>query len=136
MKYINIVPPLALVFVTLSSCITANPVTSSADEGLAKNNLQARQEQGEEWNFPDPPVTLPPVRIEDILNLASNLFASTKPASAPKATTPQSSTTSSAKPAGPPSLAPPPTTSPPATTSKTSSLNSQPTSGSSKLSAP
>ncbi|KAL8838323.1 MAG: hypothetical protein Q9176_005134 [Flavoplaca citrina] len=75
MKYINIVSPLALVFVALSSCITANPVTSSADEGLAKNNLQARQEQGEEWNFPDPPVTLPPVRIEDILNLASNLFA-------------------------------------------------------------
>ena len=74
MKYINIVSPLVLVLVTMSSCITANPVISSADEGLAKNNLQVRQEQGEEWNFPDPPVTLPPVGIEDILNLASNLF--------------------------------------------------------------
>ncbi|KAI4266055.1 MAG: hypothetical protein LQ337_008900 [Flavoplaca oasis] len=75
MKYLNIVSPLVLVFVTLSSCFTANPVTSSADEGLAKNDLQVRQEQGEEWNFPDPPVTLPPVGMEDILNLASNLFA-------------------------------------------------------------
>ena len=78
MKYINIVSPLVLVFVTLSSCITANPVISSADEGLAKNNLQVRQEQGEEWDFPDPPVTLPPVGIEDILNLASNLFGERK----------------------------------------------------------
>ncbi|KAL8878146.1 MAG: hypothetical protein Q9192_008511, partial [Flavoplaca navasiana] len=75
MKYINIVSPLVLVFVTLSSCITANPVTSSADEGLEKNNLQTRQEQGEDWDFPGPPVTLPPVGIEDILSLASNLFA-------------------------------------------------------------
>lgn len=61
MKCFTILSPLVLAFATMSSCITATPVTGSANEGLTKTNLLGRD-------------LLPPVVLQDILNLASNLF--------------------------------------------------------------
>ncbi|KAL8997704.1 MAG: hypothetical protein Q9169_003111 [Polycauliona sp. 2 TL-2023] len=67
MKFINLVSPLVLGTFTMSSCVTATPVTGSAIEGLGKTNLQARQ---------GPPLPrLPGVTIQDILNLATATFA-------------------------------------------------------------
>ncbi|KAL8649487.1 MAG: hypothetical protein Q9226_005560 [Calogaya cf. arnoldii] len=61
MKFINNLAPLVLVFTTLSSCITATPVTGAATEWLAKPDLAKRAAE--------------PVALQDILNLASDLFA-------------------------------------------------------------
>ncbi|KAL8748575.1 MAG: hypothetical protein Q9199_008156, partial [Rusavskia elegans] len=61
MKFFTTLSPLVLGFVTMSSGIIATPVTGSATEGLAKTDLIER--------------AFEPVVFQDILNLASDLFA-------------------------------------------------------------
>ncbi|KAI4232619.1 MAG: hypothetical protein LQ349_004892 [Xanthoria aureola] len=61
MKFFTMLSPLVLGVVTMSSGITATPVTGSATSSLANTNLVER--------------ALEPVVIQDILNLASDLFA-------------------------------------------------------------
>lgn len=64
MKFFTMLSPLVLGVVTMSSGITATPVTGSATSSLANTNLVER--------------ALEPVVIQDILNLASDLFGKLK----------------------------------------------------------
>ncbi len=69
MKFFTVLSPLVVGFVTMSSGITATPVTGSANSSLANTNLVER--------------ALEPVVIQDILNLASDLFGKLKSCSTP-----------------------------------------------------
>ena len=69
MKFFTMLSPLVVGFVTMPSVITATPVTGSAASSLANTNLVER--------------ALEPVIIQDILNLASDLFGKLKSCSTP-----------------------------------------------------
>ena len=69
MKFFTMLSPLVVGFVTMPSVITATPVTGSATLSLANTNLVER--------------ALEPVVIQDILNLASDLFGKLKSCSTP-----------------------------------------------------